>query len=234
MERVLIVDDDRELCELLTEYLAQEGFEVAAAFDGESGLERAREQDHDLIVLDVMLPRLNGFDVLRRLRAESSVPVIMLTARGDDVDRIVGLEIGADDYLPKPFNTRELVARIRSVLRRAYGPWQDGATPSEPIQVGEVELFPAAREVARGGEVVELTGVEYDLLHQLIERAGQVVSREEISEKTLNRPYDPIDRTIDMHISNLRRKLGRDGDGDRLIKTVRGTGYIFARRLSEG
>ncbi len=233
MERILIVDDDRELCELLTEYLTQEGFEVDAVYDGQTGLEKALEPGYAIVVLDVMLPQLNGFDVLRSLRAESDVPVVMLTARGDDVDKIVGLEIGADDYLPKPFNTRELVARIRSVLRRTAEPCAEDAA-AEPIRVGDVVMNPAARSVTRNGRPVELTGVEYDLLRLLMTHAGSVVSREEISEKSLGREYSPVDRTIDVHVSNLRRKLGVEGDGDRLIKTVRGTGYIFARHLPEG
>ncbi len=231
MERVLIVDDDIELCELVAEYLKPEGFEVEAVHDGERGLERALSGEHVLIVLDVMLPGMNGLEVLRRLRAQlSRVPVIILTARGDDVERIVGLEIGADDYLGKPFNPRELVARIRAVLRRAH--------PSQPtsqkISVGDVELDPAARIVRRGGVPVELTSVEFALLETLLRAAGQVVTREQIAKDVLGRRFTAYDRSIDMHVSKLRRKLGGAGDGEERIKTIRGIGYIYARPSEEG
>ncbi len=230
MERVLIVDDDVELCELVAEYLTPEGFEVESAHDGEHGLQRARSGEHVLVVLDVMLPGMNGIEVLRRLRTQSRVPVIILTARGEDVDRIVGLEIGADDYLGKPFNPRELVARIRAVLRRSHPAQQ---ATGQKIAVGDVELDPAARVVHRGSESVDLTSVEFTLLETLLRSAGQVVTREQIAHDVLGRRFMPYDRSIDMHVSKLRRKLGEAADGEERIKTIRGVGYIYARP-SEG
>ena len=225
MERVLIVDDDVELCELVAEYLTPEGFEVTAVHNGEEGLKRALADEHVLVVLDVMLPGISGLEVLRRLRAESRVPVLILTARGDDVDRIVGLEIGADDYLPKPFNPRELVARIRAILRRTQQP----ASPStEKIVVGDVELEPAARVVRRGGEPVELTSVEFGMLEALMRATGQVVTRDQLAQSVLGRKFMPYDRSIDMHVSKLRKKLG-DSDGTERIKTIRGVGYVCTR-----
>ncbi len=228
MERVLIVDDDVELCELVAEYLTPEGFQVEAVHDGPRGLERAVSGEHVLVVLDVMLPGMNGLDVLRKLRAQSRIPVIILTARGDDVDRIVGLEIGADDYLPKPFNPRELLARIRAILRRAQQSAHE-APPNEKIIVADVELDPAARVVRRGGEPVELTSVEFSLLEALLRSAGQVVTREQIAHDVLGRQFFPYDRSIDMHVSKLRRKLGEKAGGAERIKTIRGVGYVYAR-----
>jgi len=226
MERVLIVDDDVELCELVAEYLTPEGFEVEAVHNGEEGLKRALSGEHVIVVLDVMLPGMNGLDVLRKLRAESRVPVLILTARGDDVDRIVGLEIGADDYLPKPFNPRELLARIRAILRRTQKPT---SPPMEKMMVGDVELDPAARVVRRAGEPVELTSVEFGMLEALMRASGQVVTREQLAQNVLGRKFMPYDRSIDMHVSKLRKKLG-DGDGNEKIKTIRGVGYVFTRQ----
>jgi two-component system response regulator CpxR len=226
MERVLVIDDDVGLCELVTEYLEPEGYSVEAVHNGEAGVERALSKEHALVVLDVMLPGINGFDVLRRIRAHSRIPVLMLTARGDDVDRIVGLEIGADDYLPKPFNPRELVARIRAVLRRAQpAETQDGPTA---LTVGDIEIDNGTREVRSSGKVVELTSVEYDLLEKLLRRAGQIAKREELVKEVLGRELSPFDRSIDMHISNLRKKLGAHASGGERIKTIRGVGYIYA------
>lgn len=227
MDRVLIVDDDVELCELVTEYLEPEGFEIEAVHDGETGLQRALSGDHVLVVLDVMLPRMNGLDVLRRLRGQSQVPVIILTARGDDVDRIVGLEIGADDYLPKPFNPRELVARIRAILRRAHTV-QTGDS-SHKLAVGDVSLDPGSRTVRRGTVTIELTSVEFSLLEILLRCAGQVVTREQIAQDVLDRKFMAYDRSIDMHVSKIRRKLGPQPGGYERIKTIRGVGYIYAR-----
>ncbi len=232
MDRVLIVDDDVELCELVTEYLTPEGFEIEAVYTGERGLERALSGEHVLVVLDVMLPAMNGLEVLRRLRARSRIPVIILTARGDDVDRIVGLEIGADDYLGKPFNPRELVARIRAVLRRSTAP-PLGAAATSKVVVGDVELDPSARTVRRSGTPLELTSVEFALLELLLRSAGQVVTREQITKDVLGRMFMPYDRSIDMHVSKLRRKLGETRDGEERIKTVRGVGYIYARPSEE-
>jgi two-component system, OmpR family, response regulator CpxR len=231
MPKILVIDDDVELCELVSEYLAREGFEVEAAHNGDKGLERALSGEHALIVLDIMLPGMTGLDVLRRLRSESRIPVLILTARGEDVDRIVGLEIGADDYLAKPFNPRELLARVRAILRRSQaGP----ASSTAPVAVGDVELDPGARTVTRDDEPLELTAVEFSLLEALMRSAGQVVTREYLAQTVLGRRFMAYDRSIDMHGSKLRKKLGpQPGDGER-IKTVRGVGYIYARSSEEG
>jgi two-component system response regulator CpxR len=226
MERILVIDDDVELCHLVGEYLQAEGFAIECVHDGESGLKKATAGEYLLVVLDVMLPGINGFEVLRRIRATSRLPVLLLTARGEDVDRIVGLEIGADDYLPKPFNPRELVARIRAILRRTEG----GGLPSAPevVRVGEVELDPATRTVRLEGKPIDLTSVEFNLLEVLLREAGRVVPRERLVNAVLSRKFSPFDRSIDMHVSKVRKKLG-DTDSDEHIKTVRGVGYIFAR-----
>ncbi len=229
MDRVLVVDDDVELCDLVKEFLQPEGLQVEAVHNGNRGLERALSGEHALVVLDVMLPGMNGLDVLRKLRATSSVPVLLLTARGQDVDRIVGLELGADDYLPKPFNPRELVARIRAILRRTKGgEGGERQAPQTSVRVGDVELNPATRTVQRGGEAVDLTAVEFNLLDVLLREAGRVVTRDELAKIALGRMFSPYDRSIDMHISKLRKKLGEDGKGGERIKTVRGVGYIYA------
>jgi two-component system response regulator CpxR len=231
VDRILVIDDDVELCSLVSEYLRPEGFQVESAHDGSSGLNRALSGDHTLVVLDVMLPRLNGFDVLRKMRDSSRIPVLLLTARGEDVDRIVGLEIGADDYLPKPFNPRELVARIRAILRRTRG---KGETPvPEVIRVGDVELDPATRSVQHRGKAVELTSVEFGLLQVLLREAGRVVTREALVDEVLGRKFSPFDRSIDMHVSKVRKKLGDSGSED-YIKTIRGVGYIFALARPKG
>ncbi len=227
MERVLIVDDDAELCELVGEYLTPEGYQVEAVHDGVRGLERALSSEHAIVVLDIMLPGMSGLEVLRRLRERSRMPVLILTARGDDVDRIVGLEIGADDYLAKPFNPRELLARIRAILRRSHGAAPAGGP--ERIVVGDVDLDPAARIVRRGGEAVELTSVEFSVLELLLRSAGQVVTREQVAHDVLDRQFFPYDRSIDMHVSKLRRKLGEAPGGGERIKTIRGVGYVYAR-----
>jgi two-component system, OmpR family, response regulator CpxR len=228
MDRVLVVDDDVELCDLVKEFLQPEGLQVEAVHNGNRGLERALSGEHALVVLDVMLPGMNGLDVLRKLRASSTVPVLLLTARGQDVDRIVGLELGADDYLPKPFNPRELVARIRAILRRTRGEAPEKQAPQSSVRVGDVELNPATRTVLRGGEAVDLTAVEFNLLDVLLREAGRVVTRDELAKIALGRLFSPYDRSIDMHISKLRKKLGEDGKGGERIKTVRGVGYIYA------
>src|SRR5499427_9975375 len=228
MERVLVVDDDVELCALVTEYLEPEGFSVDTAHDGLEAVERALANDYAIIVLDVMLPGINGFEALRRIRAKSSTPVLMLTARGEDVDRIVGLEIGADDYLPKPFNPRELVARIRAILRRAK-PARVADSVPEVLSVGDVELDPATRTVQRAGQPVELTSVEFNLLEVLLREAGRVVTRERLVNAVLSRKFMPFDRSIDMHVSKVRRKLGDSEESGDHIKTIRGVGYMFAR-----
>lgn len=232
MERILVIDDDVALCELVLEYLQPLGFELEFAHRGDLGAERALSGDHSLVVLDVMLPGLNGFEALRKIRTESRIPVLMLTARGDDVDRIVGLEIGADDYLPKPFNPRELAARISAILRRAHSekPLEQASVRS--WNVGDVELDAGTRVVRRGGEIVELTAVEFDLLEKLLRAAGSIIKREKLSSEVLGRNLSPFDRSIDMHISNLRKKLGHHVGAVERIKTVRGVGYIYAQASS--
>jgi DNA-binding response OmpR family regulator len=225
MDRVLIVDDDVELCRLLGERLSSEGFALEAVHDGQRGLERVLSQDHALVILDLMLPGMGGLDVLRRVRNHSPVPVLILTARGEDVDRILGLEIGADDYLPKPFNPRELIARIRAILRRT----SRTAATSNAVTVGDLQLDPAAREVRMDGVPIDLTSVEFALLETLLRDAGHVVTREQLTETVLGRKLGPFDRVIDVHISNLRKKLNR-AHGEERIKAVRGSGYVFVVR----
>ena len=229
VENVLIVDDDVELCALVSEYLQTEGFQVEAAYDGERGLERTLGGNYVLVILDVMLPGLNGFEVLRRIRSTSRIPVLLLTARGEDVDRIVGLEIGADDYLPKPFNPRELVARIRAVLRRSERPDDAERRGPDIVRVGDIELDPATRSVRHHGQAVDLTSVEFNLLEVLLREAGRVVTRERLVYAVLSRKFSPFDRSIDMHVSKVRKKLGDSEGGTEHIKTVRGVGYIFTR-----
>jgi two-component system response regulator CpxR len=228
LPQILVIDDDTELGELLAELLGQEGYGVEVAGDATSGLARVEAKPFTLIILDVMLPGQNGFQVLTRLRQSSQVPVLMLTARGEDVDRIVGLEMGADDYLPKPFNPRELVARVRALHRRAaVGPTRtDG--PSVLV-VDDLELLPTARLVRVRGEEAKLTTAEYDLLEALVRQAGTVVSREDLTRIVLGRRLASFDRAIDMHVSNLRRKLGPGPGGAERIKTVRNAGYILVK-----
>ena len=228
VDRILVIDDDVELCSLVAEYLEPEGFKIEAVHDGPHGLERALAGGYLLVVLDVMLPGMNGFDVSRRLRSTSRIPVLLLTARGEDVDRIVGLEIGADDYLPKPFNPRELVARIRAVLRRTNSADKSTADIPDVVRVGDVELDPATRTVKQSGRPVELTSVEFNLLQVLLREAGRVVTRERLVDAVLSRKFSPFDRSIDMHVSKVRKKLGDLDNGPEHIKTVRGVGYIFA------
>src|SRR5882724_3495355 len=234
MDRILIIDDDVALCELVTEYLGPLGFEIESVHRGDAGAERAIAGGYSLVVLDVMLPGLNGFEVLRRIRGESKVPVLMLTARGDDVDRIVGLEIGADDYLPKPFNPRELTARIRAILRRTRSDEPGERVAAKKLIVGDVELDSGTRAVYRAGQNVELTAVEFDLLERLLRAAGQIITREALSKEVLGRKPSPFDRSIDMHISNLRKKLSHHFGATERIKTVRGVGYIYAQASVSG
>lgn len=227
MNKVLIIDDDEELCELVSEYLSVEGFETEAVHDGETGLKRALTGEYGLAILDVMLPKMNGFEVLRSLRSESKMPVLMLTARGDDMERIVGLEIGADDYLPKPFNPRELVARLRAILRRVQTVDEKSAALPDKLQVDDLEVSIPSRSARIDGEELNLTSVEFDLLTVLLEQAGKIVKKEDLSEKVLERKLSPFDRSLDMHISNLRKKLGNRHDGGERIKTIRSVGYIY-------
>jgi two-component system response regulator CpxR len=219
----LLIDDDAELCTLLSEFLKREGFTVDCQHQGSAGLAKALAGGADLVVLDVMLPGMDGFEILRRLRERSKVPVIMLTARGEDVDRIVGLELGADDYLPKPFNPRELAARIRAILRRYE---KRPPAVSGRLEVNGVALDPGTREVLAHGKHVELTTFEFDILEMLMRSAGRVLSRDALMENFYNRKATPYDRSIDMHISHLRKKLEQ---GTTLIKTIRGVGYQFCR-----
>ncbi len=226
MNRILIIDDDDELCELVSEYLTGEGFEVESVNDGESGLQRALQDEQDLVILDVMLPKKNGFDVLRELRRTSKIPVLMLTARGEDTERIVGLDAGADDYLPKPFNPRELAARLRAILRRAEITEEAKQIEDDRLQVDDVELKISARSATKNGEDLGLTSVEFELLAMLLRNAGTIVKKEDLSERVLERRLSPYDRSLDMHVSNLRKKLDARGEEDR-IKTVRSVGYIY-------
>ncbi len=226
MQRILLVDDDRKLTDMIGEFLQLEGFAVEAVHDGAACLRRD-PVGADLVVLDVMLPVLSGFEVLKRLHLRSKVPVIMLTARGDDVDRIVGLEIGADDYVPKPVNPRELVARIRAVLRRMD---PAGEAAQGEVTVGEIRLNPAARNAWSNGEKLPLTSAEFNLLEHLLRNAGRVVSRDELSAAAFGRQttVGGADRNVDTLVSKVRRKLGPALDSDQRIKTVRNAGYIFA------
>jgi len=227
MNKILLVDDDRELTSLLKELLEMEGFEIIVADDGEKALSLL-DNSIDLLLLDVMMPRKNGIDTLKELRQQHQTPVIMLTARGSELDRVLGLELGADDYLPKPFNDRELVARIRAILRRSNWSEQqhtDNASPA--LQVDQLKLNPGRQEASFGEEVLELTGTEFTLLYLLAQHLGQVVSREHLSQEVLGKRLTPFDRAIDMHISNLRRKLPERLDGHPWFKTLRGRGYLM-------
>lgn len=230
MHKILLIDDDMELCSLLAEYLADEGFDLETCHDGRAGLDRSLSQAHDLIILDVMLPGCNGFEVLKKLRKQSDIPVLMLTARGEEVDRIVGLEIGADDYLGKPFNPRELVARIRAIFRRVQPPESSPDTSEAPARlcVDDIEMEPGTRQVLRNGKALDLTAVEFNLLRVLLASAGSVVSREELNQAVLGRPYSPLDRSIDVHVSKLRKKLGEKIGRVERIQAVRGEGYLYA------
>ena len=225
--KLLLIDDDVELCELLVEYLATEGFDVSAVHDGESGVHAALSGEYQLVLLDVTLPKLNGFAVLKKVRQSSNIPVLMLTARGDDVDRIIGLEFGADDYLPKPYNHRELVARIKAILRRGRTPVAEGG--SKILSIDDITLNLANREAKLNGQTLELTATEFMVLKALIEKAGELISRDDLTQIALNRRLTLYDRAIDMHVSNVRKKIGTRPDGSARIKTVRGAGYFYIR-----
>lgn len=226
MDRILLVDDDVELANLLAEYLRAEKLSVEVAHEGGVGASRALAGDIDLVVLDVMMPGTDGLTTLRRIREKSMVPVLMLTARGDDIDRIVGLELGADDYVPKPCTPRELLARIRAILRRHRA----GSTEADllvPVVQGQLTMWPARRRADFKGKPLPLTGAEFGLLLVLARAAGAVVSKEALSEHGLGRPLARYDRSIDVHVSSLRQKLGNRGDGHSWIETVRGRGYLL-------
>ena len=227
--RLLIVDDDRDLCHLVRQHLEPEGFSVAVAHTGSEGTQEGIGGDHELIILDVMLPDKKGFDVLRDIRASVRTPVIMLTARGDEFDRVLGLELGADDYLPKPFSPRELIARISALLRRSTWHSEISAAARPPvIRSADIELDLGARTVSRSNEPLHLTSAEFDLLRAFFESPGQVLTREALAETVLGRKFPPFDRSIDLHMSNLRRKLGPQPDGAERIRSVRGIGYLYA------
>jgi two-component system response regulator CpxR len=224
--KILLIDDDAELCSLLVEFFSRESFTLECEHEGTRGLDRALHGGYDLVILDVMLPGLDGFEILRRLRAESRIPVLMLTARGEDMDRISGLEMGADDYLAKPFNPRELVARIRAILRRL----ERSPSPEGPLEVNGVRIVPGTREVLANGRKIEVTTFEFDILECLMQSAGEVVSRDDLMEHLYNRKATAFDRSVDMHISHLRKKLET---GQPIIKTIRGVGYQFCRTPDE-
>lgn len=224
-DQVLLIDDDRELCQMLAEYLGADGYGVDAVHDGEAGVAAARHGAAGIVVLDITLPGLDGFEVLRQIRTFSRVPILMLTARGDDVDRIVGLELGADDYLPKPFNPRELSARLRAILRRAGG-GTDGSA-GRHLVAGDLTLDAGARTLRRGDAPLALTSTEFAIAELLLRAAGNVVTRDTLSEQVLGRRLTPFDRSLDTHVSNLRRKLGPGPDGSPLIRTIRGRGFVL-------
>ena len=229
MKSVLLIDDDVELGELLKEYLSMEGFELTAVHDGETGLTQALSGDYSLVLLDVMLPKKNGFEVLRELRQKSSIPVIMLTARGESVDRVLGLEHGADDYIPKPYHHHELMARIKALFRRIEMSAEEPESTSNELKVGELELNPATRTATRSGEELPLTGAEFGVLQCLMENVGDLVDKDSLSMAALGRQLMAYDRSIDMHVSNLRKKLGKRDDDSDWIKTVRSRGYMLVR-----
>jgi two-component system OmpR family response regulator len=227
MTRVLLVDDDSRLFELLASYLSQNAMTLEHASDGRTGLAELDANVYDAVLLDVMMPGLDGLEVCRRIRAKSNVPVIMLTAKGDETDRVVGLEIGADDYIAKPFSPRELLARLRAVLRRA----QPGVI-AERLAVGDIAVDVPSREVKVSGKAADLTGIEFDILVALMRRAGRVVPRDSLLAEAGRGDVVVGERTVDVHISHLRQKLGDDPREPRLIKTVRGVGYVLAKEAS--
>ncbi len=226
---ILIVDDDVKLCRLVREYLEPLGYQVTAAHTGPDGLEAAAREQFSAVILDVMLPGMNGFDVLRNLRATSNVPVLMLTGLGEEADRIVGLELGADDYLPKTFSTRELLARLRAAIRRSNVTRAQGESREPEVVVGDLRLDPEARRATLGGHAVPLTAVEFDLLMSLAKAAGRVRTREQLLNEVADRNFDVFDRSIDVHISSLRKKLGDDSKSPRFIITVRSAGYMLCK-----
>ena len=227
MHKILLVDDDLELTQLLTEILTLEGFQVTVAEDGEEGLLRLAEQDFNLVLLDVMMPRLNGFAMLAKLRETHDTPVLMLTARGDSQDRVNGLEAGADDYLAKPFDDRELLARIRAILRRTQSAQPQRGGTSEEIRFMDLVLQPGLQQASSGEQLLELTATEFGLLECLLRNPGQIVSKSQLSELVLGKKLEPFDRAIDMHLSNLRKKLPERADGQPRFKTVRRRGYLW-------
>jgi DNA-binding response OmpR family regulator len=232
--RVLVVDDDVKLCHLIRDYLEPLGYEVALAHNGPAGVELATRESFAALILDVMLPGYDGFQALRKIRAATNVPVLMLTGRGEEADRIVGLELGADDYLPKTFSTRELLARLRAVIRRSVLSAQESAPkPTDPVVVGDIAIDPESREVRLGEQPLVLTAIEFDLLLALARAAGRVKSREQLLLEVAERNFDVFDRSIDVHISSIRRKLGDDPKAPRYIVTIRSAGYMLKRPGAE-
>ena len=223
-KHLLLIDDDQELVELLSEFLASEGFKISTAFNGIDGLEYAQENEYDLILLDVMMPGLNGFDLLKALGGRHHTPILMLTAKGDDTDRVLGLELGADDYLAKPYNPSELLARIKAILRRID--IIAGKDSNQTLFHNNIELKNSTREIFCNKQSVELTGTEFEMLHLLMENLDNIVSKEQLSEQVLGRELSLYDRSIDMHISNIRKKLQQKAQSEK-IKTIRGVGYVF-------
>lgn len=234
MKQILVIDDDKELCELLSEFLGPEGFIVETVHEPHRGLLRALSGEHQLVVLDVMLPGMTGFELLRSLRKSSRVPVLMLTARGEDIDRIIGLEMGADDYLPKPFNPRELVARIHAIGRRAGTVDQSSDSSLSRIELDDIVIDQASRTVKQGRTDIKVTAVEFALLYELLNKAGRVMSREELTKKVLGRELEIFDRSIDVHVSSLRKKLGHKIAERERIKTIRSVGYLYTLAQEEG
>ncbi len=231
---ILIVDDDVKLCRLIREYLEPLGYQVTVAHTGPEGLAAAVREQFSAVILDVMLPGMNGFDVLRNLRVKSNVPVLMLTGRGEEADRIVGLELGADDYLPKTFSTRELLARLRATIRRSNVALVQEGSREQQVVVGDLRLDPEARAAVLAAQALPLTAVEFDLLMSLAKAAGRVRTREQLLNEIADRNFDVFDRSIDVHISSLRKKLGDDSKSPRFIVTVRSAGYMLRKPDSEG
>jgi two-component system response regulator CpxR len=221
--RILLIDDDQELGQMLSDLLVTDHLQVTVCHTGEDGIETFTSEDFDLLILDIMLPGMSGLDVLKNIRHRSQVPVIMLTARGEDIDRIIGLEIGADDYLPKPFNPRELLARIKAILRRS----QPRENDTRHWQLGGIEVDTRTHRATVDGSQLQLTGTEFEILKSLLETPGEVVSKEQLSERALGRRLLPYDRSIDTHISNLRGKLERAGNKNETIQNQRGVGYLL-------
>lgn len=232
-ERLLLVDDDKELCSLLTEYLSAEGYRVDSAYNAQQALEKLQNQSYSLMVLDIMMPGTTGLELLQQIRPRFTLPVIMLTGRGDEIDRILGLEMGADDYLGKPCNPRELLARIRAVLRRMSPQAPvEGRLPEQPLVIGALSLNPATRDARVADQLLELTSAEFNVLAYLMQHAGQVLSKEQLTRWVLHRDLTAYDRAIDVHVSRVRQKLApyfeqAGGEPVEMIKTVRGQGYIF-------
>ncbi len=229
MAKILLVDDDIELTALLKDILSLEGYDVIEANNGIEGIAKIESitEELDIILLDIMMPKMNGMDMLRKLRETNETPVLMLTAKGEEIDRVIGLELGADDYLPKPFSDRELLARIRAILRRTQTN-KTKDTPSNNIRYQDIEIFIGKQEAYSHGQLLDLTGTEFGLLVQFIQKHGEIISKDELSLEVLGKRLAPFDRAIDMHVSNLRKKLPLLAEGKPRIKTLRGRGYLFA------